>query len=125
MLWRGTFQDGALSGTQFLLMQRARLDLPCKGLANHPEANAPSWVGASARARLIRGNSVAPEKGPSTKLWLSTLVFCSRHTRHVFLGLAGKVGHHAEHPLDEHQLTPMVHLVLLGPEQLFKARLRT
>ena len=54
----------------------------------------------------------------------ATLVSCCRHTRHVLLGLPGKVGHNAELPLDEHQLTAMVHLVLLVPEQLFKARLR-
>ncbi len=53
------------------------------------------------------------------------LVFCCRLTRHALLGLAGKVGHNAELTLDEHQLAAMVHLVLLGPEQLFKPRLRT
>jgi hypothetical protein len=37
--------------------------------------------------------------------------------------LPGKVRHNSELPLDQHQLATVVHLVFLGPEQLFKARL--
>jgi hypothetical protein len=44
----------------------------------------------------------APRRRRTTALASSTLVLCCRHALHLLLGLAGKVGHNTEVPLDEH-----------------------
>ncbi len=44
------------------------------------------------------------------------------HLRHPRLHLTGEVRHQADHPLQEHELAAMVHLMLLHPQQHFEAR---
>src|SRR5258706_4386157 len=47
--------------------------------------------------------------------------FCLRHRSDAGLHLAGQVRHKAKHPLDQHQLCAVVHLMFLDPEDHLKA----
>lgn len=55
-------------------------------------------------------------------LWVGLGFGCGGHSGSAFLGYARQVWRDAEHPLDQHELTPVVHFLLFDRKQHVEVR---